>query len=476
MRVPPKPILLIAAGAVGLLVLVCVAALLFVDVNRYKPQLEAAATKVLGMDVRFTGRLSLGFLPSLHVSADGGQVLDDRGAEVASARRARLSIRVLPLLLGKVHLRTVDISEPRLSIERDAHGGTNVDSLTNVTDLLRTMNGASVRLRDGTFTYVDRQTGSQVEARGFDLSLSHVRLGERDEPELLRRLSLNGAFTCREIRSRKFAVSDVKASVRGRHGVFEVDPVTMRIFGGKEVGNLHADFTGPVPSYRLKCSLPAFHVDAFLQTLSPQKAAEGTMDFSASLSMRGGSLSPLVRTLTGEMSLRGANIRLDGIDLDRVISRFESSQNFKLVDVGAVFLAGPLGLAVTRGYDFGTLFRGAGGTTNVRSLVSTWSVERGVAQAQDVAMATDDNRLALRGGLDFVNAAFGDVTVAVVNGNGCARVKQVIHGPFAKPIVEKPSLLGSMTGPVVNLVKKARRVLPSAPCEPFYSGSVAAPK
>jgi AsmA protein len=210
--------------------------------------------------------------------------------------------------------------------------------------------------------------------------------------------------------------------------------------------------------------------------LSPNKAADGTMDFSATLAMHGDTPGEVVRSLEGELLLRGRNVELEGIDLDRAVSRFESSQNFKLVDVGAVFLAGPIGLTVTRGYDFGSIFRGAGGTTTIHSLVSKWRVERGVARALDVALATADNRIALQGGLDFGNATFAEVTVAAIDDKGCARVRQVIHGPFAKPVVEKPSLLGSMTGPVVNLYRSARHVFPSAPCEPFYSGSVAAPK
>jgi AsmA protein len=146
------------------------------------------------------------------------------------------------------------------------------------------------------------------------------------------------------------------------------------------------------------------------------------------------------------------------------------------VDVGAVFFAGPMGLAVTRGYDFGSLFRGSGGNARITTLVSNWKVERGVAQAKDVAMATAKNRIALQGGLDFVHGQFADVTVAVIDAKGCARVRQAIHGSFANPVVEKPRILTSLAGPVLKLYRRARRVFPAAPCEPFYSGSVAAPK
>lgn len=108
--------------------------------------------------------------------------------------------------------------------------------------------------------------------------------------------------------------------------------------------------------------------------------------------------------------------------------------------------------------------------------MSDWSVERGVAQAKDVAMATTKNRIALQGGLDFVNERFADVTVAVIDADGCAGAQQAIHGSFGNPTVEKPRFLTSLAGPVLKLYKQARGLLPAEPCEVFYSGSVTPPK
>jgi AsmA protein len=167
---------------------------------------------------------------------------------------------------------------------------------------------------------------------------------------------------------------------------------------------------------------------------------------------------------------------LVGNDLDLAISRFESSQGFNLVDVAGVFLAGPLGLAVTKGYNFASLFRGTGGTSRVDTLVSDWAVERGVARARDVALATAENRIALQGGLDLVNERFADVTVAVIDKRGCASVRQDIRGAFGHPTVEKPRFLRSLAGPALKLFRQTRGIFPSGPCEAFYSGSVPPPK
>lgn len=352
-----KRIVFTIGGAAGLLVLGAVAALLFVDVNRYKPRLEAAASDALGMDVRVGGRMGIGLFPGFHLTVENGHILSKQGVAVASAKKASLWIELLPLLRKEFRLRRIELTQPGLSIERDPEGRFNVERPKQAGALLGALDGASVSLSDGTLLYTDRRSGGGIEARGFNLNVGRMRLTKEKSPELLKGLSLKAEFACGEIRTKDLSVSALKVLVEGKDGVFELKPVTMRVFAGQVAGGIQADFSGPVPLCQIRCSLPHFRIEEFLKTLSPKKAAEGAMDFSASLSMQGKTMSQMVQTAAGEMSLRGENLTLEGNDLDRVLSRFESSQSFNLVDVGAVFFAGPLGLAVTKGYNFASLFR-----------------------------------------------------------------------------------------------------------------------
>ena len=146
------------------------------------------------------------------------------------------------------------------------------------------------------------------------------------------------------------------------------------------------------------------------------------------------------------------------------------------MDLAAFFYAGPFGLVVTKGYNFASIFQGAEGSSRIRKLVSNWKVEHGQAQAQNVAMVTDENRIALQGRLDFVNETFDDVIVALIDAHGCATVQQKMHGTFHKPVVEKPNILQSLSGPALKLLKKGKNVLAGAECDMFYTGSVAPPK
>jgi AsmA protein len=91
-------------------------------------------------------------------------------------------------------------------------------------------------------------------------------------------------------------------------------------------------------------------------------------------------------------------------------------------------------------------------------------------------MATNENRVALQGELDFVNQRFDHMTVALIDARGCIRAQQQIHGDFNKPVLEKPSTLKTLTGPVVKLLEKLGSLFPDGECEVFYAGSVAPPK
>ena len=147
------------------------------------------------------------------------------------------------------------------------------------------------------------------------------------------------------------------------------------------------------------------------------------------------------------------------------------------MDVGAFFLAGPLGPALTRSYRFADLFKESqGGKGVIAKLVSVWKVENGVAEAVDVAMATKKRRIAMKGGLNFNDNRFEDVVVAVVDQHGCAVLTQKVRGPFNRPEIGNINVLKSLTSPVANLLRSAGKLFSNKPCEVFYSGSVAPPE
>jgi AsmA protein len=400
----------------------------------------------------------------------------NRGTEVATAREARIKIDFLTLLHKGVQIEQITLEHPRISIEKNRDGTFNFEQSVEGRVPLPDLNLAKISLSDGTLRYVDKESGGGFEAGDCSLDVSRLQLSGRGRPGIMKNLSFAAELACGQIRTKDYAASDLKFSVAGQRGSFDLKPVTMHVFGGQGSGSMRADFTGVVPLYQVRYTLSQFHIDEFLKTLSPQKIAEGSMDFSANLSMQGKTMNELRQAAAGQISLRGKNLTLNGRDLDGEFARYESSQHFNLVDVGAYVLLGPLGLIATKGYNFARIYQGSGGRSEIRTLVSDWKVDRGVAQAQDAAMATNKNRVALHGGLDFVNERFDVVTLALIDAKGCAKVQQRIRGTFQNPVVEEPNTLKSAAGPVRKLLTQVRNLFPGGECVVFYAGSVASPK
>jgi len=65
---------------------------------------------------------------------------------------------------------------------------------------------------------------------------------------------------------------------------------------------------------------------------------------------------------------------------------------------------------------------------------------------------------------------FKDVTVALIDAQGCPRVQQKIRGSFSKPEVEKPSILTSLAGPARKLLRQTKSLF-GGHCDVFYAGS-----
>lgn len=473
----PKPlkisIWVVSGLAVGL-ALVAAAVVLFLDANAFKPQLEAAASRAMGMEVQIDGNIGVGLFPGVHLTLEGVQI-HNRGIKVGSAPQAKLGIELLPLFQQQARVTTVSLRNAKLTIERDRNGVFSFENTEKPKGTPRTLDLEDLSAVHATVLYVDKQSGRELEASNCKLDASRLRLTGTSGTDLLKNLHITADMACARVSTKDFVASDVKLSAQGDNGIVHLKPVSMQIFGGQGSGQVDADFSGQVPHWKVHYSLTKFRIEEFLEPHKPKQTVKGLMDFSVKLSMHGKTQDALHQTAAGEASLRGQNLRLDGRDLDRELSRYASTQKFNLVDAGALFFAGPLGLAVTKGYDFANLFRGKEGSSTIRVLVSEWKVERGVAEAKDVAMATAENRLALKGDLDFVNKRYEHVTVAIVDARGCTLVRQKIRGPFDKPVVEKPNIIKTIAGPAVKLLSKTKGILTGRHCEMFYSGSVAPP-
>jgi uncharacterized protein involved in outer membrane biogenesis len=440
-----------------------------------KPQLEAAASAALGMQVTIDGPLVLKFFPSAAVTV--AQVhMRGRGSEFVYAKQATLEVQLVSLLRRQVRLPRIELHHVTLTVERARDGSFNFEGSAPGASTIPDIESTEVLLTDLLFTYNNRQQGTSVQADGCDVKASDLRVTATKGADLMKNLSFSAKVSCDQIKTRVLPMSDVKFSAKCGSGVLETRDVTLRAFGGSGGAAVRADFTAGATAYRIHGALSKLQLAPFSNNFSHRKIGDGLMDFAADLTMSGDDADTMIASSAGKASLRGSDLTLEVGDLDDELSHYKATQRFDLVDLGAFALAGPIGLAVTKGYDYAKVIHSSGGSSQVPTFISEWQVEHGVAQAMDVAMSTKANRVALQGKLDFVNRNFQDVTVAVLNKRGCATVEQKVRGSFSHPDVEKPNVVTSLAGPALHLLKKAAHALGAGQqCQVFYAGALPPP-
>ena len=241
-----KIILFTLSGFTGILILVGLLLLLFVNTNANKLRLETMASETLGMEVRVGGRMCIRFFPELSVTLEDVHIRN-RDMDVVSSQEGRFAIDFLSLLRREVRLGKITLKHPRISIMQDRDGTFNFEKPGPTRGTLPVLNLPEISISGGTLFYADKQSGDKFAAVDCDIEVHHLQLLSSRSPDPLKNLSFTADLACGETQIKDFAVSEVKFSVVGKDGVFDINPVLLNVFGGKGSGSLLADFSGAVP-------------------------------------------------------------------------------------------------------------------------------------------------------------------------------------------------------------------------------------
>ena len=463
--------LLIAGGVVALIVIAAIAALVLYYNNTLRPNIESALFDATGLGVRINGKMELSFFPfgvsarDIHVAGKGGDII--------SIDNLKLGAELMPLLRKRLKVTSCELVKPVFTIVRDVDGKYNFEKKST-----KGAPGAAFRLNDlklsqGALVYLDRKTGEKTEFKEFNLAVTDISIAGN----VIRNASFTGNFDCKEVRKRNLKIYNVKSPLKVERGVVRLSPLTMDIFGAKGEGDATADMSGVDSLYKFNVRVPKLDFSKFEEFLGTRKVISGKGDLYASLTMKEkGDRHPL-SGLDGTLSLRGDNLVIYTMDLDKVLSSYETSQKFNLVDLVAYLAAGPLSTVALKGYRYGDLYNQTReGQGTITQFISRWKIRDGLADAADCALATRHNRVALKGRLDLVDKRFENVVVALLDDKGCVKFKQSLNGPFGRPHVGATSRVESFAGPIVKLYRKAKHLVQSGRCEVFYNGSVQHPR
>jgi uncharacterized protein involved in outer membrane biogenesis len=452
--------LLIGMGVVAatvLVVTVCVA--VFLDVNRYKPSIEDAVSRSLGMEFRIRGNVALQLFPRPRLSLQDIH-LTKATSEILSAEELQVSPRWIPLILQRhVAINRLTLKKPQIRIEERIA-------------LPRPETMRSLAVQDGEVSYLDPSSGRSVEVKGLEISLSGISWGESEgtqSPTLLKSLSLHGTLHATTLQIGTLRASDVKCGVKAEAGLLQLDPTDVTLFGGSSHGSLTLDLRGSSPRIQVVQAAP--QVDLGQVFPGEEQHFAGTVQASFDAVGTGTDLRAITKTTRGHIVIRGEHLSIKGWDVDQLIEDYNRTQKFNLIDLGAVLVAGPFGPLLTKGSDFARLYGEMGeGKSEIRTLVSDWEIVDGIATAKDVAFSTAKNTVAFRGDVNLVDGSLQNFFVATVDPHGCTQVKQQITGSFAHP--QAPGLASkSIFGAIGSAVRGALNLGEPDRCELFYSGS-----
>jgi len=327
----------------------------------------------------------------------------------------------------------------------------------------------------GTLVYFDKKAGENTEVKEITLAIKDCSVVDTSE-EFIKNISFTGSMDCKAVRKKDLKIDNVKSPVKAEKGVIHLMPLSMDIFGTKGEGDATADKSEVDAVYKINLKVSNLDFAKLQESFGTRKVVGGKGELNASLTVKEKGSRTLMSGMDGTFSLRGDNLVIYTMDLDKVLSSYETSQQFDLVDLGAFFIAGPLSTIALKGYRYWDIYHQTqGGQGVVTQFISHWKIKDGVADATDCALATRHNRVALKGKLNLVSERYDNVTVALLDEKGCATFKQSVSGPFASPQVGAVSAVESLGGQFSDLYRKAKRFLQGGKCEVFYKGSVRQP-
>jgi AsmA protein len=472
MNTKKKVLFILGGGAVALVLAVVVFALIF-DINSYKFRIETAASEAIGLDVIINGKMGLSFFP-FGVSAKDIHVAN-KGGEIMSLKNLKLGAKLMPLLKKQLKVTSCELVKPAVTIVKDADGKYNFESTEKKSTDGQPAAAFSLNkltLSKGVLAYLDKKTGEKTEIKDCDLAIKDLLVVDTSG-EIIKNIAFTGNMDCKEVRKKDLKIENVKSPIKVEKGIIYLTPLTMDIFGSNAEGNITADESEIDAVYKVKLKILKLDFVKFQESFGVKQVIGGKGDLYASLTIKEKGSRNLISGMDGTISLRGDDLVIYTMDLDKVLSSYETSQKFNLVDLGAFFIAGPLGNVALKGYRYGDVYNQTqGGQGTIIQFISHWGVRDGVADAIDCALATQHNRVALKGKLDFVSERYNDVTVALLDNNGCAKFKQSISGPFGSPNVGTVSAVGSLASPIFDLYRKVNQFVQGGKCDVFYNGAV----
>jgi hypothetical protein len=317
--------------------------------------------------------------------------------------------------------------------------------------------------------YVTREDTSKIKF--LELWINDINFSSLSPPEVFSSLTAQSNLEAEGLTTPLLQLKELKLILNVDKGIYTLIPLESEFYGQEEKGKFVIQPFADPPEYNVDYSIREFPIEDFMSAFYSQQVLTGNVNFHLNLNFKGEDKQTIMSQMNGQIDVNGKNLTLHGINMDEFINNFRRSQQFNLLDLGAVALAGPAGILFSKGSDYAMILASRSGEeTTISQVSSVWNVENGKISTEDVGFATLENRMAAKGWLDMKSDSL-DVTVAIIDVNGCSMINQSIYGHSKDPQFSQVKILKTLFAPVTKLLNN----ITAKDCETFYEGRVAHP-
>ncbi len=490
-----KKLLIGLVIAMSTIIVVLVVLIMTFDLNKYKPVIEKKVYEATGKELKINGKIGLSLSP-FGISINDIAIKNPKGfsgENMFTMKKAAVSLQLKPLLNKQVKVNYIKLMDINLLIEKNKKGLLNLsssqtkkkkiekkeESKKKENVKLPMVNVGKVLVENVNILYNDLKTKTKAKINGLNLTVNDISLSQKKD--ILDALSLKGLLTIQSIKYDRYLLKDISSKFKYKDKIATIDPMSLTTFNSKAVGKLIYNMQHKKPKIFIKEHIAKFDLKEISKEFIKYKKISlmGYVKTDLKLSMIGSDPKEIKRSLTGNIYVEGNNFGVKGVDLNQILGSYDKMKSLNTKDVGAFLLAGPVGLALSKGSDAGSAIAGIGEgkTTAIKKLVINTPIKRGIVTLKDVALSTGKYRVAAKGKLDIYRERFLNLEVAFLDKRGCAKISQKIGGTFKKPKINTSKLTANaVTGVVTSLLGTFGKIAPtktkSSKCKVFYHGVV----
>lgn len=148
---------------------------------------------------------------------------------------------------------------------------------------------------------------------------------EKTNYEPLRKLVLDGTIKVGKLKVKNASIQNVSLKVRGRDGLFKLDPISLELYQGKSNGRAEFDVRQDIPVIKASIQMAGVSIKPLLVDTVEKDILEGTIKADVSISMTGLDAEQIKRTLNGRGNLKINDGAIKGIDLANMVRNVKSA-------------------------------------------------------------------------------------------------------------------------------------------------------